>query len=84
MDLWTLTADRPTLDPDDLARAIERQLEEGQPDYRTRLLVREAALAPGCFWERRPGRNGCAARRNASGFATAWRVSSRRSGSPRC
>lgn len=45
-----LTQTRPSLDPTDLAQAIERQVHEPDFDYRTRLLVHEASLALQNFW----------------------------------
>lgn len=50
MDLWTLTADCPFLDPEDLSRAIECQVQDPAPDYRTRLLIRDAVQALRTFW----------------------------------
>ncbi|GMU52903.1 MAG: hypothetical protein AMXMBFR33_20490 [Candidatus Xenobia bacterium] len=50
MDLWTLTQERQSLDPDELAVAIGLQAAEPEPDYRTRLLIRDAALSLLSFW----------------------------------
>lgn len=40
-----LTQTRPSLDPTDLAQAIERQVREPDFDYRTRLLVHNSNLS---------------------------------------
>lgn len=50
MDLWTLTQTSTKLDPGELAAAIERQSQCPDPDYRTRLLTKDAALALRDFW----------------------------------
>lgn len=50
MDLWTLTARTPRLDANELAKAIEQQVCEPSPDYRTRLLIHDAARALEAFW----------------------------------
>ncbi|MGE0494593.1 MAG: hypothetical protein AB7S38_35615 [Vulcanimicrobiota bacterium] len=42
MDLWTLTTRIPRLDANELAKAIEQQVCEPSPDYRTRLFRIEA------------------------------------------
>src|SRR5438874_2548116 len=44
-DLWSLGLNNTVIDPDELAGAIEAQLKEGSPDFRTRLLVRDAVAA---------------------------------------
>jgi hypothetical protein len=49
-DLWTLALERPTIDPDELAAAIERQVGTGDLDFRTRLLIRDAVRALGEVW----------------------------------
>ena len=41
-ELWTLVLGRPQIDPERLAAAVARQVEQGQLDFRTRLLVRDA------------------------------------------
>ena len=52
MDLWSLTQDRINLDAEELAKAIEVQVQQGDSDYRTRLLVRDATDALRGFWGR--------------------------------
>jgi hypothetical protein len=44
-ELWAMALDQPQIDPTDLCGAIERELGRGQPDFRTRLLVRDAVSA---------------------------------------
>jgi len=44
-DLWTLVLERPHIDPTDLAIAIEHQIDSGDLDFRTRLLIRDAMRA---------------------------------------
>ena len=44
-DLWTLIRGTPWIDPDSLLAAIERQCLESSHDFRTRLLLRDAASA---------------------------------------
>jgi hypothetical protein len=43
-ELWQLI-DQPQIDAADLAAAIDRELARGQPDFRTRLLIRDAVNA---------------------------------------
>lgn len=50
MELWELTLERTTLDPDELASAIENQLSEPHKDYRTRQLICESLGALRKFW----------------------------------
>jgi hypothetical protein len=51
LDPWRLVWGQPYIDSDTLAAAIVSDLQRHpQPDYRTRLLVREAALAIRSFW----------------------------------
>lgn len=50
MDLWSLTLERTTLDPEELASAIESQLSEPRKDYRTRQLICESLEALRSFW----------------------------------
>jgi hypothetical protein len=51
LDPWRLVWGQPYIDTATLAAAIERDLQhQPQPDYRTRLLVRDAALAIRSFW----------------------------------
>lgn len=49
-DLWALTSGRPQIDPDALAAAVERQVLVDGLDFRTRLLVRDAAEALAARW----------------------------------
>ena len=49
-DIWKLTFGRPQVDPNDLAKAIVRQVAEADLDYRTRLLIRDGAEALRSFW----------------------------------
>jgi hypothetical protein len=51
LDPWKLVWGQPHIDSQTLAAAIEQDLEHGtQPDFRTRLLVRDAAVALRSFW----------------------------------
>jgi hypothetical protein len=51
LDPWQLVWGQPYIDSQTLAAAIEQDLERnGQPDFRTRLLVRDAAMAIRSFW----------------------------------
>lgn len=51
LDPWRLVWGQPYIDSNTLAAAIERELlRQPQPDYRTRLLVRDAAQAIRSFW----------------------------------
>jgi hypothetical protein len=49
-DLWNLTTGRPQVDPHDLARAVALEIEQGELDYRTRLLIRDSVVALGRYW----------------------------------
>jgi len=49
-DLWSLTRGRPQIDPERLARAVEREVSSGALDFRTRLLIRDSVEALGRFW----------------------------------
>lgn len=49
-DLWSLLRSRHAIDPDDLAGAISVQIAAAPPDYRTRLLLRDALLALKEHW----------------------------------
>jgi hypothetical protein len=49
-ELWDLIDGTPQVDPTALAAAIERQVESGDLDYRTRLLIRDSADALESFW----------------------------------
>jgi Nucleotidyltransferase of unknown function (DUF6036) len=51
LDPWKLVWGQPYIDSRTLAGAIEQDLERNTaPDFRTRLLVRDAAVAIGAFW----------------------------------
>ncbi len=51
LDPWQLVWGQPYIDSQTLATAIEQDLErKTQPDFRTRLLVRDAATAIRSFW----------------------------------
>jgi hypothetical protein len=52
-DLWTLTLQAQWLDPAELAEAIALQLQEGDADFRTRLLMRDSLRALERQWGRR-------------------------------
>ncbi len=52
-DLWTLVFQQPQFDPSQLAAAIERQVAQGQLDFRTRLLIRDSLAALATVWEPR-------------------------------
>src|SRR5436190_20623776 len=49
-DLWTLIWGRPQVDPCQLARAVERQIETGDLDCRTELLIRDSVVALERHW----------------------------------
>jgi hypothetical protein len=49
-DLWSLTTGRPQVDPHDLSEAIVVQIEQGDLDYRTRLLIRDSVVALRQYW----------------------------------
>lgn len=50
-DLWELTATgSPWIDPVELARAVEVQIEQPELDFRTRLLIRDSLQALRSFW----------------------------------
>ena len=44
-DLWTLIRGTPSIDPKALAAALERECDKLDPDFRTRLLMRDAYVA---------------------------------------
>ena len=50
-DLWSLTSGRPQIDPERLARAVERQALAGGLDFRTRLLIRDSMAALARRWD---------------------------------
>jgi len=51
LDPWELVWGQPYIDSRTLAGAIEQDLERNTcPDFRTRLLVRDAAVAIRAFW----------------------------------
>ncbi len=49
-ELWDLAWGRPHVDPIDLAGAIERELQRGNWDFRTRLLIRDSSEALRQYW----------------------------------
>lgn len=49
-ELWRLVLDRRWIDPEDFARAAERQIERGDLDYRSRLLIRDGFNALEHYW----------------------------------
>lgn len=49
-DLWSLVKYRPEIDPDDLAEAIQEELDKAELDYRTRLLLRDSLEALRQHW----------------------------------
>jgi hypothetical protein len=49
-DLWALVKYRPQIDPDDLATAIQDELQDEALDYRTRLLIRDGVDALRGYW----------------------------------
>jgi hypothetical protein len=51
-DLWTLTSGRPQIDPERLARAVERQALADGLDFRTRLLIRDSIAALAARWDK--------------------------------
>ena len=56
-DLWALTWGQPSIDPDSLAAAIERQLEQTDDlDHRTRVLIRDSIRALEAHWGAAPTR----------------------------
>lgn len=51
LDPWRLVWGQPYIDCQTLALAIEQDLEHnGEPDFRTRLLVRDATTAIRSYW----------------------------------
>jgi hypothetical protein len=50
VDLWSLVLDHSQIDPDDLAIAVEREVEKGSLDFRTRLLIRDSVESLRRFW----------------------------------
>jgi hypothetical protein len=52
-DLWDVTWGRPVVDADVLAQAVERQVDEPDLDFRTRLLIRDSLNALRDFWGER-------------------------------
>lgn len=49
-DLWSLTPGGRQIDPVALTNAIERQVESGDLDFRTRLLIRDSLNALSGYW----------------------------------
>jgi len=49
-ELWQLVWGKPEIDPAALARAIEQELHEASPDFRTRLLIRDSTEALEGYW----------------------------------
>jgi hypothetical protein len=51
LDLWSLVrGPSATIDPTDLLRAIEREVQADRLDYRTRLLIRDGLNALSAHW----------------------------------
>jgi hypothetical protein len=50
VDLWSLVLDQSEIDPDDLAAAIEREVQKAALDFRTRLLIRDSVDSLRRFW----------------------------------
>ncbi|MEW6279157.1 MAG: hypothetical protein AB1758_11065 [Candidatus Eremiobacterota bacterium] len=50
MDLWELIHRHQEFEPEELARAIEAQAAEPDPDPRTRMLIHDAALGLRDVW----------------------------------
>ena len=50
IDLWSLVLDQSQIDPDDLAAAIEREIQKPVLDFRTRLLIRDSVDSLRNFW----------------------------------
>src|SRR6266536_2619255 len=48
--LWDLVWGKPEVDPAALAEAIEREVDRGGLDFRTRLLIRDSTEALGWYW----------------------------------
>jgi hypothetical protein len=64
-DLWGLVWGKPSVDPQALADAIDREAARGELDYRTRLLIRDGVDALEGYWGAERCRRwlaGCAAR----------------------
>lgn len=49
-DLWTLAMEHRSIDPTELAEAVEQQAENETLDFRTRLLIRDSLSALDTFW----------------------------------
>ncbi len=59
LDPWRLVWGQPYIDSRTLAAAIEQDLaRSADPDFRTRLLVRDSAVALRSYWGRTGSRNG--------------------------
>ncbi|MBI3927806.1 MAG: hypothetical protein HY319_19855 [Armatimonadetes bacterium] len=50
MDLWELIYHRQEFEPDELARAIETQAAESDPEPRTRMLIHDATMGLRRYW----------------------------------
>jgi hypothetical protein len=50
LDLWSLVLEQSQIDPDDLAAAIEREVQKGSLDFRTRLLIRDSVDSLRRYW----------------------------------
>jgi hypothetical protein len=48
--LWEITAGRPAIDPATLAAALQREVRQQNPEFRTRLLIRDGLSALLDFW----------------------------------
>src|SRR5438105_8432989 len=49
-NLWSLALDHQWIDPEALAEAIDEEVQHGELDYRTRLLVKESAAGLQRAW----------------------------------
>ncbi len=49
-ELWELIWGKPEVDPGALSQAIEQELDNGSPDFRTRLLIRDSTKALEHYW----------------------------------
>ena len=57
-DLWDLVWGKPSVDPDALAGAVEREAGKLRLDYRTRLLIRDSIHALETYWAQLGQANG--------------------------
>ena len=49
-NLWELVWGKPEVDPADLSLAIEQELKDSTPDFRTRVLIRDSTQALEQYW----------------------------------